>query len=162
MLFIGCLFLAFSLVGFMGCSEDENPVAPGGGGGGGCSGPFTFILDGAPHNYSVTNMGAYSTSMSNTSVGGMFVSGPTTNTIMVSFPGNAAGAWTAASGANVMLIGTIGFYVSTVCTVNVATYGAVGAQIQGTFTATVTNIFAGGTKTITAGVFDILRLADQP
>ena len=127
---------------------------------------ITLDLNGSPRVFSDGPNGSYDTAMGETEVVGWIPADG--STIVITFPGTATGTFTSAagSGGSILWMDASGFYraddstAGTSYTITVTAYGAVGGLIEGTFSGTVKDLFGSTTKTITNGIFTVIRWSD--
>jgi hypothetical protein len=159
-----CLVVAAGLfANAAGCGSGGGSIANDGGGGASGSGTLTWQDDGAAHQA----LFASATLVTSTGLQILQVAGGESGGIGIAFgisakPAVALGDFQCGPGANAgypitsfsyTADGVAPLYQS--CTVSVATLGAAsGERVTGTFSAVLTKT-AGGTKAITAGVFNL-------
>lgn len=167
-------FMLFPIVLLAACKKDDDGPAPSGGGG--VPPPTTaprvqFTIDGdgfAAQTFTFTPVAGSGLSMYVTSddeTNGSLVMNATNNFTLL-FDGNATGAQNSTSGTGSVGIGLNvdgAQYLQYTTAVDVTTYGAVGATVEGTFSGTLIRMngpTAGSYATITDGTFRFTRIND--
>lgn len=129
---------------------------------------FTFTKSGGltgNSNYSSYTLASFSTDENVTYLLGSDVAvttGPTANMVIVTVPGKTTGTYALGdSECTLTMFANSVPYIATSGTVVVSSFGAVGSQIKGTFSGTMVSATGGAGVTISNGVFDVKRDADD-
>lgn len=146
------------------CSSSDSPSDPNTSSGE----TFTFTKSGGltgNSNYSSYTLASFSTENDATYILGsdaVITTGPTANMVVITVPGKTTGTYTLGdSECTLTMFANSVPYIATSGTVVVSSFGAVGSQIKGTFSGTLISATGGAGVTITNGVFDVKRDADD-